>query len=36
MRGKTNKKGMAQFTVKKNVINKFKKCKTYSVKVTYL
>ena len=33
---KTNKKGVAQKTLNKKVINKLKKGKTYSVKVTYL
>ena len=33
---KTNKNGIAKFTIKKNVIQKLKKGKTYSVKVTYL
>ena len=33
---KTNSKGIAQKTLKKNVINKLKKGKTYTVKVTYL
>ena len=33
---KTNSKGIAQKTFKKNVIKKLKKGKTYSVKVTYL
>ena len=32
----TNKKGVAQKTLNKKVINKLKKGKTYSVKVTYL
>ena len=33
---KTNSKGIAQKTLKKNVIKKLKKGKTYAVKVTYL
>jgi hypothetical protein len=33
---KTNKYGIAKFTIKKNVIKKLKKGKTYTVKVTYL
>ena len=33
---KTNKNGIAKFTIKKNVIQKLKKGKTYAVKVTYL
>ena len=33
---KTNKKGVAQKTLNKNVIKKLKKGKTYTVKVTYL
>ena len=33
---KTNSKGIAQKTLKKNVIKKLKKGKTYTVKVTYL
>ena len=33
---KTNAKGVAQKTLKKSVINKLKKGKTYTVKVTYL
>jgi hypothetical protein len=33
---KTNSKGTAQKTLKKNVIKKLKKGKTYAVKVTYL
>ncbi|MBR3156675.1 MAG: hypothetical protein IKF13_07655 [Methanobrevibacter sp.] len=33
---KTNKKGIAKGTVKKNVIKKLKKGKKYTVKVTYL
>ena len=33
---KTNSKGIAKVTVKKNVIQKLKKGKTYTVKVTYL
>ena len=33
---KTNKKGIAQKTLTKNVIKKLKKGKTYTVKVTYL
>ena len=33
---KTNKKGIAKVTVKKNVIKKLKKGKKYNVKVTYL
>ena len=33
-KGKTNKKGIAQVTIKKNVINKLKKGKTYAFKVT--
>ena len=32
---KTNKYGIAKFTIKKNVIKKLKKGKTYTVKVTY-
>ena len=35
-KAKTNKKGMAKVTVKKNVIKKLKKGKKYTVKVTYL
>ena len=35
-KAKTNKKGIAQVTLKKNVINKLKKGKTYSFKVTYV
>ena len=35
-KAKTNKKGIAKVTVKKNVIKKLKKGKTYTVKVTYL
>ena len=34
-KAKTNKKGMAKVTVKKNVIKKLKKGKKYTVKVTY-
>jgi invasion protein IalB len=33
---KTNSKGIAKVTVKKAVIKKLKKGKTYAVKVTYL
>ncbi|WP_296790044.1 hypothetical protein [uncultured Methanobrevibacter sp.] len=33
---KTNKNGIAKFIIKKNVIQKLKKGKTYAVKVTYL
>ena len=33
---KTNSKGIAKVTIKKNVIQKLKKGKTYTVKVTYL
>ena len=33
---KTNKKGIAQKTLKKNIIKKLKKGKKYTVKVTYL
>ena len=33
---KTNSKGVAQKTLNKNVINKLKKGKTYTVQVTYL
>ena len=33
---KTNKKGVAEITLKNNVIKKFKAGKTYTVKVTYL
>lgn len=35
-KAKTNKKGIAKFTIKKNVIKKLKKGKTYTVKITYL
>lgn len=35
-KAKTNKKGIAQVTIKKNVINKLKKGKTYAFKVTYV
>ncbi|WP_296800937.1 C1 family peptidase [uncultured Methanobrevibacter sp.] len=35
-KAKTNKKGIAQKILTKNVINKLKKGKTYTVKVTYL
>ena len=35
-KAKTNAKGIAQVTVKKNIIKKLKKGKTYTVKVTYL
>ena len=35
-KAKTNKNGIAKFTIKKNVIKKLKKGKTYTVKVTYL
>ena len=35
-KAKTNSKGIAQKTLKKNVIKKLKKGKTYTVKVTYL
>ena len=35
-KAKTNAKGIAQKTLNKNVINKLKKGKTYTVKVTYL
>jgi hypothetical protein len=35
-KAKTNKKGIAKFTVKKNVIKKLKKGKKYSFKVKYL
>ena len=33
---KTNKKGIAQKTLTKNIIKNLKKSKTYTVKVTYL
>jgi invasion protein IalB len=33
---KTNNNGIAKVTIKKNVIQKLKKGKTYAVKVTYL
>ena len=33
---KTNSKGVAKVTIKKNVINKLKKGKTYKVKITYI
>ena len=33
---KTNKYGIAKFTIKKNVIKKLKKGKKYTMKVTYL
>ena len=36
LKAKTNKKGIAKFTIKKNVIKKLKKGKTYAVKITYL
>ena len=32
----TNKKGIAQFTINKNVIKKLKAGKTYTMKVTYI
>ena len=35
-KAKTNKKGIAKVTVKKNVIKKLKKGKKYTVKITYL
>ena len=35
-KAKTNKKGIAKVTVKKNVIKKLKKGKKYAVKITYL
>lgn len=35
-KAKTNSKGIAKVTIKKNVIQKLKKGKTYTVKVTYL
>ncbi|WP_458455044.1 C1 family peptidase [Methanobrevibacter sp.] len=35
-KAKTNKKGIAQVTIKKNVIKKLKKGKKYTVKITYL
>lgn len=35
-KAKTNSKGIAQVTIKKSVISKLKKGKSYSVKVTYL
>jgi hypothetical protein len=35
-KAKTNKKGIAKVTIKKNVIKKLKKGKKYAVKVTYL
>ena len=35
-KAKTTKKGIAQVTIKKNVINKLKKGKKYAVKVSYL
>ena len=35
-KAKTNAKGVAQKTLTKKVINKLKKGKTYTVKVTYL
>lgn len=34
-KAKTNSKGVAKVTLKKNVINKLKKGKTYTVKITY-
>ena len=33
---KTNNKGIAKITIKKNVIKKLKKGKKYTVKVTYI
>ena len=33
---KTNKKGVAQFTINKNIINKLKVGKKYTMKITYL
>ena len=33
---KTNKKGVATFTIKKNVLKKLKKGKKYAYKVTYI
>ena len=36
LKAKTSKKGIAKFTIKKNVIKKLKKGKTYTVKITYL
>ena len=33
---KTNKYGIAKFTIKKNVIKNLKRCKTYKVTVTYI
>ena len=35
-KAKTNNKGVAKVTIKKNVIKKLKKGKTYTVKVTYV
>ncbi|MBQ2832951.1 lectin like domain-containing protein [Methanobrevibacter sp.] len=35
-KAKTNKNGIAKVTIKKNIIKKLKKGKTYAVKVTYL
>jgi len=35
-KAKTNKKGIAKVTIKKNVIKKLKKGKKYTVKITYL
>lgn len=35
-KAKTNAKGIAKVTIKKNVIKKLKKGKKYSIKVTYL
>ena len=36
LKAKTSKNGIAKFTIKKNVIKKLKKGKTYTVKITYL
>ena len=35
-KGKTNKKGIAKVTIKRNAIQKLKKGKTYKVTVAYL
>ena len=35
-KAKTNKKGFAEITLKKNVIKKFKAGKIYTFKITYL
>ena len=36
LKAKTNKKGIAKFTIKKKIIKKLKKGKKYTVKITYL